>query len=197
MVSQGFSTPLLCHTTKRYFWLILIILFWQLYYYLLVGNVDTMRNTIPHRDARQDNGDGQVVKRGDVIGGDDATWCVSVLHRLLSNHKPQDGVQHPQHNTVTKHIYIWQSTMVLYTMYYNAPITQYRKISYLITLSLLSYECVMWEDTCSQEQLQTDENAEEEEDDAKWCVQHQEEQGRSTRKPVKITINCCILCCNK
>lgn len=55
----------------------------------------------------------------------------------------------------------------------------------------------MWEDTCSQEQLQTDENAEEEEDDAKWCVQHQEEQGRSTRKPVKIAINCCILCCNK
>lgn len=59
------------------------------------------------------------------------------------------------------------------------PVLQWESLP----LSLLSDECVVWEDTCSQKQLQTDENAEEEEDDAKWRVQHQEEQGRSTRKP--------------
>lgn len=52
-----------------------------------------------HRDAREHNGDGEMIEWGDVVGGDDAAGVVSVLAVLLSHHQAQDRVKDTQHKT--------------------------------------------------------------------------------------------------
>lgn len=70
-----------------------------------------------HRDTRENNGDCQVVKRSDMVGGDDAACVVPVFPILFSHHQAHNRVQNAQHKT-RRNNSIFQLTVYAFPHFY-------------------------------------------------------------------------------